>query len=89
MWALAHPVKYVRVLRRVIRGRERFFCQLILAGRALVKRPARAGERFGIDVGPSIVAVCDEHGNAARHQLACGVSDAARRRLSRRRSCGR
>ena len=29
MW-LAHPVKYVRVLRRVIRGRERVFCQLIL-----------------------------------------------------------
>jgi transposase len=89
VWALAHPVKYVRIVRRIVRGRERFSCQLVVEGQPLQKRPAGAGGRFGIDVGPSTVAVSDQHGNAQRHRLADGVSDPARARRRYQRKLDR
>lgn len=91
MWGLSRPVRYVRLVRRVIRGRERFCCQLVCAGRPPVKHPARTDGGFGIDVGPSWVAVSDPAGNAARHKLAPGASEQAKarrrdqRRLDRQR----
>jgi len=91
LWALAHPVKYVRILCRVVRGRERFYAQLVLAGEPLIGRDTGNEGRFGIDVGPSVVAVSDERGNAQRHRLAAGVREPARasrryqRKLDRQR----
>jgi transposase len=64
------PVRYVRLVRREVRGRERYFCQLVCVGHPPVKRAARPDGRFGIDVGPSWIAVSDESGNAERHKLA-------------------
>jgi putative transposase len=80
--ALSAPVRYVRIVRREIRGRERMFSQLVCAGRPPVKRAARAEGRFGIDVGPSWIAVSDSAGNATRHKLAPGAS--AKGRVRRR-----
>ena len=89
--ARASGVRYVRLLRRVIRGRERYFAQLVCAGRPPIKHPARKRGRFSIDVGPSWVAVSDKHGDAERQKLAPGADQKAKarrryqRRLDRRR----
>ena len=90
--ALVAPVRYLRLVRREIRGRERFFCQLVCAGYPPVKWEAKRGEeRFAIDVGPSWVAVSGPDGSAARHKLAPGAEQKAKakrrwqRRLDRQR----
>lgn len=84
--AKAARVKYVRLVRREIRGAERYFAQLVCEGRPPIKHPAREGGRCGIDVGPSSLAVADAEGSAERHRLADGVVEPARerRRLGRR-----
>jgi transposase len=51
-------VKYVRLLSRTIRGRERAFCQLVLDGYPYQKAKNLIGaQAVGIDLGPSRVAV--------------------------------
>jgi hypothetical protein len=60
-----YKVKYVRITRKVIRGKERFFAQLVCAGYPPVKRNHLNGERkyplgegrVGIDIGTSTTAV--------------------------------
>jgi putative transposase len=58
---LAARVKYVRLVRRKINGRNRFYVQLICEGRPYQKPKNRLGEGdVGIDVGPSTVAAVGE-----------------------------
>ena len=53
--ALAAPTKYVRLVQRKIRGRDRWFCQLVQEGEAPQLREPAAGI-VGLDIGPSTIA---------------------------------
>lgn len=57
--ALNSPLKFNRIVRKVIRGKTRLFIQLILEGRALQPKHQKVskGKRVGVDVGVSTVAV--------------------------------
>ncbi|WP_447974917.1 zinc ribbon domain-containing protein [Nitrospira sp. Kam-Ns4a] len=59
--ALQHPVKYCRIVRRVLRGTTRWAVQLVLAGAPKWKdnHPVRAGT-CSIDIGPSTIAAVGE-----------------------------
>lgn len=57
--ALAGRVKYVRLLRRLIRGRDRFFAQLVCEGAPLARFEAKEA-RACIDLGPSTAAVVSQ-----------------------------
>lgn len=60
-----YKVKYVRILKRTIRGRQRYFAQLVCAGYPPVKRDSQTGAFkyplgqgcVGIDIGTSSLAV--------------------------------
>lgn len=57
-YALSCKVKYVRLIRRNIKGNIRFFAQLILEGKPLVKKKNPISEKIiGLDIGPSTIAV--------------------------------
>ncbi|MDR2984312.1 MAG: hypothetical protein LBV34_05675 [Nocardiopsaceae bacterium] len=53
--ALEAPTKYVRLVRRTIKGRARWFCQLVQQGAAPLVRAPVAGV-VGLDIGPSTIA---------------------------------
>lgn len=60
--ALLDKTKYVRVLKREIRGKERFFVQLIQEGLPPKKHQISIVEnRVGIDIGTSTVAVVSDN----------------------------
>lgn len=60
--ALLDKTKYVRVLKREIRGKERFFVQLIQEGLPPKKHQTSTVEnRVGIDIGTSTVAVVSDN----------------------------
>lgn len=60
--ALLDKTKYVRVLKREIRGKERFFVQLIQEGLPPKKHQVSTAEnRVGIDIGTSTVAVVSDN----------------------------
>jgi hypothetical protein len=89
--ALMDKTKYVRILRREIRGRERFYVQLIQAGLPPVKTNSNGEPRhlpndgkLGIDIGPSTVAVVGKN-HVCMKELAEGIqADHAKlRRLER------
>ena len=51
--ALACPIKYVRIVRRSLNGHQRFFVQLVCAGRPYQKPHSVVGDGvIGIDPGP-------------------------------------
>jgi putative transposase len=53
--ALDAPTKYVRIVRRIIRGHARWFCQLVQQGAApLLREPVKGV--VGLDIGPSTIA---------------------------------
>ena len=55
--ALCSRVKYVRIVRRRVRGRTRWFAQLVCAGRPYRKPQHRMGSGVvGLDIGPSTLA---------------------------------
>lgn len=60
-FALQNPVKYCRLVRRIIRGNVRWFVQLVIAGfpKWKDKNPVRQG-KSSIDIGPSTVAAVSE-----------------------------
>jgi putative transposase len=59
--ALNHDVKYVRLVKKTIRGNTRWFAQLVLKGTAKIKRENQIGaETVGLDIGPSTVAVVSD-----------------------------
>ena len=58
--ALQHRVKYARILKRTIKGRSRWYVQMILEGKPYrdpKKHTTRERERVGLDFGPSLIAV--------------------------------
>jgi putative transposase len=58
---LAARVKYVRLVRRKIKGRNRFYVQLVCEGKPYQKPKNRVGEGdVGLDLGPSTIATVAE-----------------------------
>jgi transposase len=83
---LNSKVKYVRLVRRKINGRNRFYAQLVCQGRPFVKPKNKLGcGEVGIDIGPSTIAVVGDK-QASLQQFASALEfDAARiRRLHRK-----
>jgi transposase len=60
-FALQNPVKFCRLVRRVIRGKTLWFVQLVIAGipKWKDKNPIRQG-KSAIDIGPSTIAAVSE-----------------------------
>ncbi|MEK7485250.1 MAG: transposase, partial [Planctomycetota bacterium] len=63
-YSLQKRVKYVRLLRSQIRGKWRFYAQLVLAG-SPYEKPKKQGEvqlkgSVGLDLGPSSIAIVSE-----------------------------
>ena len=84
-FALQQPVKYCRLIRRTLRGKTRWFVQLVIAGRPQWKdrNPVRAG-LSSLDIGPSTIAVVSET-NAFLEKFCAHVPDQrkAMRRIQR------
>ncbi len=62
--ALKNRVKYLRIVPRTIRGKERYFVQFILEGYPPLKKHTVLGpidERVGIDPGTSTMAISSEY----------------------------
>ena len=67
-YGLAQRIKYVRLVRRIIKGRRRWYAQLIGEGVPMRKIDARTGrfkhpygsEALGLDIGPSTIAIVGE-----------------------------
>ncbi|KMJ56947.1 hypothetical protein AB685_18240, partial [Bacillus sp. LL01] len=62
--ALMDKTKYVRILKREVRGKVRYFVQLIQEGYPPTKRNREISndetKRVGIDIGTSTIAICSE-----------------------------
>jgi len=57
-YGLKHRVKYCRLVRRKINGKNRFYVQLILEGTPYQDPENKIGtEEIGLDVGPSTIAI--------------------------------
>lgn len=55
---LSCPVKYVRMVRKTIRGKERFFAQLVCEGSPYRKPSHKPTEgTVGVDIGPGTISV--------------------------------
>lgn len=85
--ALTHRVKFIRVARREIRGRRRYFAQLVMEGRPPRTKNLRYGRKnakVGLDEGISTVAVVSAK-EVSLNELAPGtaVDEKALRRLDR------
>jgi hypothetical protein len=81
--ALASKTKYVRLLRRKIRGEWKFFVQLVCEGRPL-QRFAACGEEAAIDLGPSTAAIVSHDRAALVSFLPTIKEDLAAKRLLQR-----
>ena len=58
---LQSKVKYVRIVRRKIKGRNRFYAQLVCEGKPYQKSKNKIGSGpVGLDLGPSTIAVVSE-----------------------------
>lgn len=77
-------VKYVRVLRKVIKGRDLFYAQLVLEGVPLQRTLVATGCVVGLDLGPSSIAAFDGT-HAILWEFCADVEDRSReiRRLQR------
>ena len=73
MRALEHRLKYCRLVRRCVRGRERWSVQLIMDGISPPKprheNKPRCSGTVGLDIGPSTIAVVGE--KEARFERLC------------------
>ena len=60
-YGLTRPVKFVRLLRRKLNGRNRFFAQLVCQGLPYRKDKHRLGQGVvGLDIGPSTIAIVSD-----------------------------
>ena len=82
---LNSKVKYVRLVRRKIQGRNRFYAQLVCEGKPFIKPKNTLGKGVvGIDIGPSTIAIVGD----STEQLKCfanelSFADKQLRRLQR------
>lgn len=61
---LQQNVKYCRILRKVIRKKDRFYVQLVLDGKPLEKEKNKLGDgTVAFDFGPSTVAIVSQNSN--------------------------
>ncbi len=60
--ALSHHTKYVRLVRRKIKGVSRIYAQLIQEGKPFLKKKHKLGhgKQVGLDIGPSTIAIVGE-----------------------------
>ena len=57
-YSLTKRVKYCRILKKEIRGKQRYYLQTILEGKALIKEKQKLGkEVVGLDLGPQTLAI--------------------------------
>lgn len=69
-YGLEHRVKYCRIVRKVIKGRNRFYIQLILEGVPFIKERNRLGTGIvSFDFGPSTVAIVSKNGEKFNARL--------------------
>ena len=86
--ALLDKTKYVRILKREVRGQIRYFVQLIQEGYPPTKRNRKIADdetkRVGIDIGTSTIAISSENKVEFR-ELApeCNADEAKVRRIQR------
>jgi hypothetical protein len=86
--ALMDKTKYVRILKREVRGKVRFFVQLIQEGYPPTKRNRKIADdetkRVGIDIGSSTIAICSDETVQLR-ELApeCNADEKKLRRIQR------
>jgi transposase len=83
---LNSKVKYVRLVRRKVSGRNRFYVQLVCEGKPFIKPKNKLGKgSVGIDIGPSTIAIVSNE-ECHLKQFASELEfDAARiRRLQRK-----
>ncbi|WP_242289136.1 MULTISPECIES: transposase [unclassified Bacillus cereus group] len=89
-----HTIKYCRLIKKVIRGKDTFYLQLIMGGIPPTKRINKTGafrhayqkkKRVGIDIGPSTIAIVSEE-TVSIQQLAPDVPlfEKQKRRLLRK-----
>ena len=81
--ALACRVKYVRIVRRLLRGRVRYYAQLVLEGTPLRKAKHIVKRVVGLDLGPSIIAAVGE--NTAFLEAFCPTVERDERAIKRLR----
>jgi len=85
--AFGSRCKYVRLLRKVIKGKVRWYAQLVLEGSTLQKRSGTvaSGAVVGLDIGPSsLAAVSDDTALLTPFCAELNRNDRHVRRLSRR-----
>ena len=60
--ALSHQTKYVRLIRRKVKGEFLLYAQLIQEGKPLLKKKHTLGhgKQVGLDIGPSTIAIVGE-----------------------------
>jgi transposase len=72
-YGLACHVKYVRLVRRKLNGRNRFYAQLICEGMPYRKPQNTIGQgTVGLDIGPSTIAVVAPEARTALLETFCG-----------------
>ncbi len=87
--ALMDQTKYVRILKREVRGKVRYFVQLIQGGYPPKKRNRKVcndeTKRVGIDIGTSTIAICSDE-KVQLQELApeCKVDESNLRRIQRK-----
>ena len=75
--ALTNKVKYVRLLRKTIRGKRRYFAQLIMDGIPPKTKSLKYGDhnsRVGLDEGTSTIAIASQK-EVSLQELAPGTAD--------------
>lgn len=87
--ALMDQTKYVRILKREVRGKVRYFVQLVQEGYPPIKRNRKISndetKRVGIDIGTSTIAISNENKVELRElALECNLDEAELRRIQRK-----
>lgn len=79
-YGLSHRVKYVRIKRKVIRGKVRYYVQLICEGKPYQKEKNKVTNgKIGLDLGPSTIAVV--YNTDARLDLFCHELDSIQKEI--------
>jgi len=82
--ALAARTKYSRIVWRTVQGQRRWFIQLVQEGEAPARYDFLAqGERVGLDIGPSTVAIVGEAAGLLKFAPSVDQPWAAMRRVQR------
>jgi hypothetical protein len=67
-FGLQSKVKYCRITRKVIKGKQRWYIQLILSGFPKIKsKNVMSNNKACIDIGPSTIALVSKDNNAIKN----------------------